>query len=71
MTDKTYQTFRNNQPGHGDDRKTFEVMTMTYPLGTLGLFSSILSNNPLLRKSSYEPQALAQLKYMWSICSFC
>jgi len=27
MTDKTYLTI--SQPGHGGDRKTFEVMTMT------------------------------------------
>jgi hypothetical protein len=32
--------FRNDWPSHGDDRKTFEVMTSTQPLGTL---ASLLS----------------------------
>jgi hypothetical protein len=30
------QIFHNGQPSHGGDRKTFEVMTSTYPRGTLG-----------------------------------
>jgi hypothetical protein len=28
------QIFHNDQPSHGDDHQTFEVMTSTLPIGT-------------------------------------
>jgi len=37
------QIFHNSQPSHGGDRKTFEVMTSTYPIGTLGSAASLLA----------------------------
>ena len=37
------QIFRDGQPGHVGDRKAFEVMTSTWPLGTLGSVSSLLA----------------------------
>jgi len=30
------QILRNGKPSHGGDRKTFEIMTSTEPLGTIG-----------------------------------
>jgi len=36
------QTFLNGYPGHGGDRKTFEAMTSTKPLGTLGSVASLV-----------------------------
>jgi hypothetical protein len=35
--------FHSGQPSHGGDRKTFEVMTSTYPGGTLGSVASLLA----------------------------
>ena len=37
------QIFHNGQPCHGDDRKTFEVMTSTIPRGILGSVASLLA----------------------------
>jgi hypothetical protein len=37
------QIFHNGQPIYGGDRKTFEVMTSTYPIGTLGSVTSLLA----------------------------
>jgi hypothetical protein len=37
------QIFHNGQPSHGDDRKTFEVITSTYLRGTLGSIASLLA----------------------------
>ena len=37
------QIFHNGQPSHGCDRQTFEVMTSTYPRGTLGSVASLLA----------------------------
>ena len=34
------QIFRNGKPSHGVDRKTFEAMTSTKPLGTKGSVAS-------------------------------
>ena len=34
------QIFRNGKPIHGGDRKSFEAMTSTEPLGTLGSVAS-------------------------------
>jgi hypothetical protein len=34
------QIFRNGKPSHGVDRKTFEAMTSTEPLGTIGSVAS-------------------------------
>ena len=31
------QMFHSDQPSHGGDRKTFEVMTLTYQRGNLNL----------------------------------
>jgi hypothetical protein len=43
--------FRNSYPSHGGDHKTFEVMTSTLPIGTLGLVESLLvATNRLSRK---------------------
>jgi hypothetical protein len=43
--------FRNSYPSHGGDQKTFEVMTSTLPIGTLGLVESLLvATNRLSRK---------------------
>jgi hypothetical protein len=39
------QIFHNGQPSHGGDRKTFEVMTSTYPRGTLGSVASFFTQN--------------------------
>jgi hypothetical protein len=33
----------NGQPSHGGDRKTFEVMTSTYPKGILVSVASLLA----------------------------
>ena len=35
--------FHNGQPCHGGDRKTFEVMTSTLPIGSLGLVASMIA----------------------------
>ena len=35
--------FHNGLPSHGGDRKTFEVMTSTYPIGPLGSVASLLA----------------------------
>ena len=35
--------FHNSQPSHGGDRKTFEVMTSTFPIGTIGPVASLLA----------------------------
>jgi hypothetical protein len=37
------QTFRNGQQSHGGDRKTFEVMTSTLPIGTIGSVASLVT----------------------------
>jgi hypothetical protein len=37
------QIFRNGSASHGGDRKTFEVMTSTQTLGTLGSVASMLA----------------------------
>ena len=37
------QIFHNGQTSHGDDRKTFEVMTSTWPIRTLGSVASLLA----------------------------
>jgi len=37
------QIFHNGQPSHGDDRKAFEMMTSTYPIGTLGSVATLLA----------------------------
>ena len=48
-TNRTYlwslltQIFRDGQPGHVGDRKAFEVMTSTWPLGTLVPVSFLLA----------------------------
>ena len=47
------QIFQNGQPSHGGDRKTFEVMTSTYPMRTLG------SVVPLLAETFHQ-QILAE-----------
>ena len=39
----TQQIFHNGQPSHGGDCKTFEVMTSTEPIGTLGSIASLLA----------------------------
>ena len=36
------QILHSGQPGHGSDRKTFEVTTSTLPRGTLGSVASLL-----------------------------
>jgi len=36
------EIFHNDQPSHGGDRKTFEVMTSTSPKGTHGSVASLL-----------------------------
>jgi hypothetical protein len=35
--------FHNGQPCHGGDRKTFEIMTSTLPIGSLGLVASMIA----------------------------
>jgi hypothetical protein len=35
--------FHNGQPSHGGNRKIFEVMTSTFPKGTLGSVVSLLA----------------------------
>ena len=35
--------FHNSQPSHGGYRKTFEVMTSTFPIGTIGPVASLLA----------------------------
>jgi hypothetical protein len=37
------QIFHNGQPSHGDDCKTFQVITSTYLRGTLGAVGSLLT----------------------------
>jgi hypothetical protein len=37
------QIFHSGQPCHGGDRKTFEVITSTWPRGTLGSVASLLA----------------------------
>jgi hypothetical protein len=37
------QIFHNGQPSHGCDRKTSEVMTSTYPRGTIVSVASLLA----------------------------
>ena len=37
------QIFHNSQPNHGDDHKTFEVMTSTSLRGTLDSVASLLA----------------------------
>ena len=37
------QIFYNGNPSRGDDHKTFEVMTSTYPIGTIGSMASLLA----------------------------
>jgi hypothetical protein len=37
------QIFQNGPPSHGGGRKTFEVMTSSYPRGTLGSVTSLLA----------------------------
>ena len=37
------QIFHNGQPSHGGDRKTFEVMTSTSPIGTLGSVAFVVA----------------------------
>jgi hypothetical protein len=39
----TLQVFHKCQPSHGDDRKTFEVMTSTSLRGTLGSVASLFA----------------------------
>ena len=39
----THIFYINGQPSHGGDRKTFEVMTSTYPRGTLVSVASLLA----------------------------
>jgi hypothetical protein len=36
------EILHSGQPGHGSDRKTFEVTTSTLPRGTLGSVASLL-----------------------------
>jgi hypothetical protein len=36
------QVFHSGQPSHGGDRKMFEVMTSTAPIGILGSVASLL-----------------------------
>ena len=47
-TNGTLQTFHSRQSGHGGDRKIFEVMITTSPLGIPGLLY------PFLAKSLYQ-----------------
>ena len=48
-TSRTYpwslltQKFHSGQTGHGGDRIIFEVMTSTFPKGTLGSVASLLA----------------------------
>jgi hypothetical protein len=37
------QIFHTGQPSHGGDRKMFEVMTSTFPKGTLSSVASLLA----------------------------
>jgi hypothetical protein len=37
------QIFHNGQPSHVGEHKTLEVMTSTYPIGTLGSVASLLA----------------------------
>jgi len=37
------QIFHNGQSSHGGNRKTFELMTSTYPRGTLGSVAFLLA----------------------------
>jgi hypothetical protein len=37
------QIFHDGQPSHGGDRKFSDVMTSTFPKGTLGLVVSLLA----------------------------
>jgi len=37
------QIFHNGQPRYGGDRKTFKVMTSTYPRGSLGSVAPLLA----------------------------
>ena len=58
-------TVHGTQPGHGDDRKIFEVMITTWPLGTLGLLY------PFLAKSLYQVNhdMNHKLWLSWEICT--
>jgi hypothetical protein len=62
------QIFRNCQPSHGGDHKTFEVITSTWQSGTLGSVASFVRSNPLSKKSWLEPQAL-EYRINWEICT--
>ena len=39
------QLFRNVYPSHAGNRKTFELMTSTYPIGTFALVASFLAES--------------------------
>ena len=41
------QIFHNGQPSHGGDRKTFEVMTSTSPIGTLGSVAFVVAEHSI------------------------
>jgi hypothetical protein len=46
------QILFNDKPSHGSDRKTFEMMTSTEPLGTRGSMAPLLSAT--LREGNHD-----------------
>jgi hypothetical protein len=59
-------TVHGSQPGHGDDRKIFEVMITTWPLGTLSLLYPILANS--LYQVNHDMNH--NLWLSWDICTY-
>jgi hypothetical protein len=45
------KVFHNGQPSHDGDRKTFEVMTSTYPRGTRGSVASLFDISIMTEKN--------------------
>ena len=63
------QIFHNGQPSHGGNRKTFEVMTSTYPRGTLCSVAFLLAVTLYQGTTGYGISD--QLRDAYSICRCC
>ena len=63
------QILHNGQPSHGGNRKTFEVMTSTYPRGTLCSVAFLLAVTLYQGTTGYGISD--QLRDAYSICRCC
>jgi hypothetical protein len=68
----TNMIFHNGQPSHGGNCKTFEVMTSTLPIGTLGsaaflLAATLYQGNPDMNHKLWNIISKGRYKCMYNI----